>query len=48
MGIDLGAMSRKELLELQTSVSTALKDAEQRERREALEAAEKAAAAKSE
>lgn len=44
MGIDFGAMSRKELLELQTSVNAALKDAEQRERREALEAAEKAVA----
>lgn len=44
MGINLDAMSRKELLELQTSVNAALKDAEQRERREALEAAEKAAA----
>ncbi|SLN66458.1 H-NS histone family protein [Falsiruegeria litorea R37] len=44
MGINLSAMSRKELLDLQSNVETALKDAEQRERREALEAAEKAAA----
>ncbi|WP_164659451.1 H-NS family nucleoid-associated regulatory protein [Tropicibacter sp. Alg240-R139] len=44
MGINLSAMSRKELLELQSNVDAALKDAEQRERREALEAAEKAAA----
>jgi DNA-binding protein H-NS len=44
MAIDLSAMSRKELLELQANVVAALKDAEQRERREALEAAEKAAA----
>lgn len=44
MGIDLGAMSRKELLELQSNVAAALQEAEHRERREALEAAEKAAA----
>lgn len=44
MAIDLSAMSRKELLELRANVDAALKDAEQRERREALEAAEKAAA----
>jgi len=44
MAIDLSAMSRKELLQLQTDVEKALKDAELRERREALKAAEKAAA----
>jgi len=44
MAIDLSAMSRKELLQLQKDVEKALKDAEQRERREALAAAEKAAA----
>ncbi|MBO9450925.1 H-NS histone family protein [Tropicibacter sp. R16_0] len=44
MGIDLNSMSRKDLLALQTNVATALKDAEERERREALAAAEKAAA----
>lgn len=44
MAIDLSAMSRKELLSLQKDIEKALKDAEQRERREALIAAEKAAA----
>ena len=44
MAMDLSAMSRKELLKLQKDVEKALKDAEQRERREALKAAEKAAA----
>lgn len=36
MAVDLTSMSRKELLELQTNVEKALKDAEQRERIEAL------------
>ncbi|TMV10395.1 H-NS histone family protein [Ruegeria sediminis] len=44
MGIELTKMSRKELLELRENIDLALKNAEQRERREALEAAEKAAA----
>ena len=44
MAIDLSAMSRKELLQLQKDIEKALKEAEQRERREALKAAEKAAA----
>lgn len=44
MSFDLTAMSRKELLELQGAVEKALKDAEQRERIEALKAAEEAAA----
>lgn len=44
MAIDLNTLSRKELLKLQKDVEAALKDAEARERREALEAAEKAAA----
>lgn len=44
MAIDLEKMSRKELLELRTKVEKALKGAESRERREALKAAEKAAA----
>jgi len=44
MGIDLSSMTRKDLLELQVNVTAALKDAEDRERREALAAAEKAAA----
>ena len=41
MSLDLTEMSRKELLQLQTDVEKALKDAEQRERTEALKAAEK-------
>ncbi|TDK42276.1 H-NS family nucleoid-associated regulatory protein [Antarcticimicrobium luteum] len=44
MALDLTSMTRKELLQLQKDVEKALKDAEQRERREALKAAEKAAA----
>lgn len=44
MAIDLSAMSRAELLQLQKDIEKALKEAEQRERREALKAAEKAAA----
>ncbi|KUJ73772.1 transcriptional regulator [Ruegeria marisrubri] len=44
MGFDLNKMSRKELLELRDKIEIALKDAEQRERQEALRAAEKAAA----
>ncbi|ATG42261.1 H-NS histone family protein [Phaeobacter sp. LSS9] len=44
MAVDLTSMSRKELLELQSNVEKALKDAEQRERIEALKAAEEAAA----
>ncbi|SDX13246.1 DNA-binding protein H-NS [Ruegeria halocynthiae] len=44
MAIDLEKMSRKELLELRNQVEKALKSAETRERKEALKAAEKAAA----
>lgn len=44
MAIDLEKMSRKELLELRNKVEKALKGAESRERKEALKAAEKAAA----
>ncbi|WP_171176206.1 H-NS family nucleoid-associated regulatory protein [Ruegeria sp. HKCCD8929] len=44
MGIELTKMSRKELLELRDSIDVAVKDAEIRERQEALAAAEKAAA----
>ncbi|MFD3190936.1 H-NS family nucleoid-associated regulatory protein [Sedimentitalea sp. HM32M-2] len=44
MAINLKAMSRKELNQLKRDVEKALVDAEQRERREALKAAEKAAA----
>ncbi|MDF1715072.1 MAG: H-NS histone family protein [Antarcticimicrobium sp.] len=44
MAIDLSAMSRKDLLDLRKDLDKAIKDAEQRERREALMAAEKAAA----
>ncbi|GHG88667.1 H-NS histone family protein [Pseudodonghicola xiamenensis] len=44
MAIDLSILSRKELIELQAGVEKALKDAEVRERREALKAAEQAAA----
>ena len=44
MSLDLTEMSRKELLQLRKDVEKALKDAEQRERSEALKAAEKAAA----
>ncbi|MCG7622022.1 MULTISPECIES: H-NS histone family protein [unclassified Epibacterium] len=44
MSLDLTEMSRKELLQLQKDVEKALKDAEQRERTEALKAVEKAAA----
>lgn len=44
MSLDLTEMSRKDLLQLQKDVEKALKDAEQRERSEALKAAEKAAA----
>ncbi|MBI6628699.1 H-NS histone family protein [Pontibaca salina] len=44
MTLDLTAMSRKELLQLQIDVEKALKDAEKRDRREALKAAESAAA----
>ena len=44
MAIDLKAMSRKELKQLRDNVEKALQDAEVRERKEALEAAEKAAA----
>ncbi len=44
MAIDLGTMRRKELLELRNQVEKALKDAEVRERKAALKAAEKAAA----
>ncbi|WP_420005191.1 H-NS family nucleoid-associated regulatory protein [Arenibacterium sp. LLYu02] len=44
MSLDLTEMSRKDLLQLQKDVEKALKDAEQRERSEALKAVEKAAA----
>ncbi len=44
MAISLEKMSRKELLELRDQVEKALKSAEKRERKEALKAAEKAAA----
>lgn len=44
MTIDLTSMSRKELIQLSKDVEQAILDAEQRERNEALEAAEKAAA----
>ncbi|MFP3383476.1 MULTISPECIES: H-NS family nucleoid-associated regulatory protein [Tritonibacter] len=44
MSIDLTEMSRKELLQLHKDVEKALKDAEVRERTEALKAAEQAAA----
>ncbi|MGR3760426.1 H-NS histone family protein [Roseobacteraceae bacterium NS-SX3] len=44
MTLNLSAMSRKELLKLKDDVSEALKSAEQRERQEALKAAEEAAA----
>ena len=44
MAINLEKMSRKELLELRNRVEKALKTAEVRERKEALKAAEKAAA----
>ena len=44
MGINLEEMSRKELLSLRDNVEKALANAEKRERKEALKAAEKAAA----
>lgn len=44
MAINLEAMSRKELLQLKSDIESALKAAEIRERKEALLAAEKAAA----
>lgn len=44
MAISLEKMSRKELLELRDQVEKALRNAEKRERKEALKAAEKAAA----
>lgn len=44
MTTDLKSMSRKELKQLSKDVEKAIKDAEKRERKEALEAAEKAAA----
>ncbi|NSY37912.1 H-NS family nucleoid-associated regulatory protein [Leisingera sp. ANG59] len=44
MTFDLSAMSRKELLQLQSDVGKALQEAELRERQEALKAAEEAAA----
>ena len=40
MSLDLNQMSRKDLLQLRKDVEKALKDAEQRERTEALKAAE--------
>ena len=44
MSFDLSEMSRKELLELKAGIDDALKEAEQRERKEAIKAAEEAAA----
>lgn len=44
MSFDLSAMSRKELLELRDGIEEALRVAEQRERKEAIKAAEEAAA----
>ena len=44
MAASLEKMSRKELLDLRENVETAIKNAEKRERKEALKAAEKAAA----
>lgn len=44
MAIDLDAMSRKELIQLKSDIDAALKAAEVRERKEALKAAELAAA----
>lgn len=44
MAIDLDALSRKELIELQSDIEAALKAAEVRERKEALKAAELAVA----
>ncbi|CUK01004.1 H-NS histone family protein [Ruegeria denitrificans] len=44
MAISLDKMSRKELLELRDQVEIAIKNAEKRDRKEALKAAEKAAA----
>ncbi|MFW8635807.1 H-NS family nucleoid-associated regulatory protein [Cribrihabitans pelagius] len=44
MTLDLSTMSRKELLKLQGDVENALREAELRERQEALKAAEEAAA----
>ena len=44
MGMNLEKMSRKELLELRDKIEGAIKNAEVRERQEALQAAEKAAA----
>lgn len=44
MTVDLSGMSRKELLKLKKNVDAALQDAEDRERREALKAAQQAAA----
>lgn len=44
MNIDLNAMSHKDLMQLKADVEAAIKHAQIRDRREALEAAEKAAA----
>lgn len=44
MAVNLAEMSRKELLKLRRDVDKALKSAEQREKQNALKAAEKAAA----
>ncbi len=44
MGLELEKMSRNELLQLRDDIDKALVDAEKRERKAALEAAEKAAA----
>lgn len=44
MGMNLEKMSRIELLKLRSDIDAAIKNAEQRERKDALEAAEKAVA----
>ena len=44
MSLNLSEMSRKELLELKAGIDDALKEAEQRERKEAIKAAEEVAA----
>ncbi|MEY8841339.1 H-NS family nucleoid-associated regulatory protein [Cribrihabitans sp. XS_ASV171] len=44
MELDLNKMSRKELVDLRSRLDTAIRNAEKRERQEALAAAEKAAA----
>ncbi|MCU9836635.1 H-NS histone family protein [Ruegeria sp. WL0004] len=44
MGIDLTGMSRKDLVALRSKLDAAIKEAENKERQEALKAAERAAA----